>query len=172
MADFDKAVPYVFGNEGAFSNDDHDFGGVTFWGISKPARDAHRCQQHPNGVTDADFIGSVDHGKALARHIYQSDFWKFDGVKDQRVATKAFDVVVNCGVDEGVKLIQCAVGTFQDGIYGPQTEYALNDGDPDNTIERIALAESDHYVSRCIAMPSQWVFLKGWERRAIRRPPR
>ncbi len=157
MSSFDAAISYVFENEGIDSNDPADAGGRTRFGIT-----AAVAQANGYDVTQL----TIDQ----AREIYRKLYWSFDGINDQRVATKMLDVVVNCGRSGGIGIIQRALGMSQDYTFGPKTEGALNALDPEDAIEKMSFALSDHYVSICIANPTQMVFLKGWERRAIRRP--
>lgn len=90
---------------------------------------------------------------------------------DRRIAIKCFDVVVNFGIEGGVRTIQRAAGVRSDGIFGPQTEAALNKMNPEEVLERVSMCSSDRYVDICVGNKGQLVFLKGWIRRAIRRPP-
>jgi lysozyme family protein len=187
MAKFELAVPYVLESEGRFSNDKADRGGETWYGISRFARDEHRrtCVTH-RAYTAERLLDELRGrgGRELALHIYRHDFWRFDGVRDQRVATKLFDIVVNIGA--GVRVIQRAAGVAVDGRYGPQTEAALNAIEPDDLLERLSLALGDHYVRLAVGeferelakrgmseeelAGLQVRFLVGWIRRAIKHP--
>ncbi len=186
MSNFDDAFDYVCGNEGAYSNDAGDSGGVTFWGISEQARRDHRCKDHPNGIGDDAFKNAPDRGKDLAKHICRLDYWKFDNIRDSRLCTKLLDIVFNVG--DPIRLIQRAVGVQpQDGIYGPATEAAITKLPSEQAIEALCLAVGDKYVDiarndtygrlRKYGVPEteiaqmQMTFLKGWVRRAVRRPP-
>jgi lysozyme family protein len=157
MANFDLAIPYVLENEGGFSNDPNDSGGATSYGIT----DAE-AQRHGYDVRRL----TLDQAKS----IYRSDYWSFDDLTDQRVATKVLDIVVNMGVSGGMKVIQRACGVPPDGVWGPITEASLNTMDAEYAIEQMSMNQSDHYVDICTSRRSQMDFLKGWERRAIRRP--
>ncbi len=184
-SNFDRAFDYVCASEGPHSNDPADRGGDTYWGISYLARHDHKCPEHKSGVPDIAFRTAADGGRELARHIYRLDYWKFDGIRDARLAMKLFDIVVNIG--NPIALIQRAVGVEADGIYGRETEAALTRLPTEEAIERLSLAVGDKYAdivrNDAISRMKQWgvpqaeidkaqlVFLKGWIRRAIRRPP-
>jgi lysozyme family protein len=157
MARFEDAIGYVLENEGVDSNDAADRGGRTRYGITEKTASAHGLDVN---------ILSLD--QALT--IYRARYWNFDVVRDQRVATKMLDVVVNLGVSGGMKVIQKALGVLQDGVFGPKTQNAIASLPADEAIERISTALADRYVDICVSDHSQWVFLKGWIRRAIRRP--
>lgn len=88
---FELAMKFVgqweWGNrrDGGYTNDPHDPGGETKWGISKRA--------HP----DVD-IKNLTYEKAL--EIYRRDYWnpiKCDNL-GPRLSIVAFDTAVNCGV--------------------------------------------------------------------------
>lgn len=162
-------MQYAIENEGAYSNNPKDKGGETFWGISAYARKAHRCPEHPNGLTAADFTRlHPAESRDLAKHVYRLDYWRFDAITDARLAIKLFDVVVNVG--DGIRVIQRAAMVTTDGIYGPRTEASLLRLDPETAIERLCESLADHYVGICLSDHSQLTFLKGWMRRAVRRP--
>jgi lysozyme family protein len=152
---FDAAVSYVIQNEGGYTNNAADSGGKTIYGIT--AQDAIRHGYTPGNVT-------LDQAKA----IYLSDYWKFDGITDWRVAAKMLDMVVNMGF--GTHLIQRAAGVAEDGVYGPLTEAALNAMTPDAALEALSLASAEYYVRICLKNTTQLVFLLGWVRRSVRRP--
>lgn len=156
-AKFEQAIGYVLDNEGVDSNDPEDRGGRTRFGITAAVA-------KENGLD----VRTLTLYQAKA--IYRRNYWKFDAVDDQRVATKMLDVVVNCGVDGGTKIIQRAIGAPSDGIFGPASAAAVNKLMPDWAIEQISFGVSDHYVEICRKDLSQLVFLKGWMRRAVKRP--
>lgn len=158
MTIFDDAFAYVLQNEGGDSNDAADKGGRTRFGIT-----AEVAQQNGYDVTKL----TLDQ----AKDIYRKRYWLFDGLRERRLAMKLFDVVVNFGIVGGVKIIQRAVGVQADGIWGTQTEAAIARMNTEDVIEKVSQSASDHYVDICIANQTQMVFLKGWERRVIRRPP-
>jgi lysozyme family protein len=187
MASFDAAVRYALESEGRFSNDKADRGGETWFGISRYARADHikRCEEHrPLGMNGLLEQLRGRGGRELALHIYRSDFWRFDGIRDQRVATKLFDIVINVG--SGMRIIQRVAGVKVDGIYGRLTEAALNKRDPLELLEALSLAVGDHYVRLAVGEVErelrargmtesqmdllQMTFLAGWVARAIRRP--
>ena len=113
---FDLAIPVVLENEGGYVNDPADPGGETKYGISKrsyPALD----------------IKNLTVEQATA--IYLRDFWQFDGIIDQRVANKLFDAYVNLKHRAILYAQQIVFKSLTpDGVYGPETEDALNRADP------------------------------------------
>lgn len=154
---FTDAIDYVLSNEGGDSNDAGDRGGLTRFGITFAEATSHGL--------DIKTL-TVDRAKA----VYLADYWRFDGIADQRVATKILDVVVNTGVIGGTKVVQRAVGVTPDGVYGPATQTAINTLAPEDALEQISQAVADRYVGICLNDATQLKFLRGWIRRAIRRP--
>lgn len=155
MADFGAAIEVVLANEGGYSNDPNDPGGETNWGISK--------RSYP--TVD---IKNLTRDEAIA--IYQRDFWKFDGVTDQQVANKIFDLYVNHG---NLSLVQRALGRLEvgpivpDGKWGPQTESAVNSADPQRLLQAIRLEWAMAILQRVVGDNSQAVYARGWLGRAI-----
>jgi lysozyme family protein len=158
LATFEDSIGYLLALEGGYSDIAQDHGGATNFGITDAEATRHGIDIH-----------SITREQAM--DVYRSDYWKFDSVTDQRVATKMLDMVVNFGNYGGARLIQRAVKVTPDGIIGPATITAINATDPDALLEQLSLAAGDHYVDIVTNDHSQIVFLKGWIRRAIQRPP-
>lgn len=157
MTAFDFALAYVFENEGIDSNHPLDRGGKTRYGITSAV-----AAEHGYDVSQI-----TPH---VAAKIYRADYWRFDSVNDRRVAAKIMDVCVNVGLRSGVRLVQKALGVQVDGIFGPDTATAINTRNSEDVIERISKAVADYYLDIVENRPEQRTFLRGWIRRAIRRP--
>jgi|SRR5271157_1584796 len=150
MARFDLAIQVVLRNEGGLVEDSADPGGLTNYGISQ--------KSYPS-------LDIRNLTRAQAMEIYLRDFWKFDGILDQPVATKVFDATVNMG-HIAIKILQRILGVSDDGVYGPTTEKAVNVMNPGVLLGRFRTALVDHYEAIVAANPSQAKFLDGWLRRA------
>lgn len=150
MADFNIAIKTVLENEGGYVDDPDDKGGETNFGISK--------RSYPS--LD---IKNLTMEEASA--IYQKDFWKFDGINDQAVATKLFDSFVNMG-RRAIRFAQALVGAAQDGAYGPGTEAAINSADPEQFLSGYRNSLVDYYRGLVERDSSLGEFLAGWLRRA------
>jgi len=154
MSNFADAIGFVLQNEGGYANNPDDAGGETNFGISKAA--------YPN--VD---IKNLTRGGAEA--IYQRDFWKFDAVNSQRVATKLFDACVNMGTLRAVRQMQLALGAIEagpivaDGIPGSATIEAINAADEERLIDEFKARLCKYYSEL-----NQPEFLLGWMRRAVR----
>lgn len=150
MAKFEDAIDLVLENEGGYVNDPQDPGGETKYGISERA--------YPS--LDIKNL-TVDQAKA----IYKRDFWLFDGVKSQAVATKIFDMYVPAK-HNAIKQVQAIVGVTQDGFWGANTEHEVNLMDEVKFIQYFRQWMVNYYLDIVKAKPSQGKFLAGWLKRA------
>ena len=163
MADFIKALFYTLRREGGWSNHPADKGGATNYGITLETAKRHGI------LTEAALKGIT---QAQVAEIYKADYWRFDDVNDQRVATKVFDMAVNMGFSTAVRILQRALSVqldlalVFDGKFGPLTEAAVNNAEPDRLLRLLCAAAAHYYESLASRKPSQAVFLKGWLKRA------
>ncbi len=121
---FDEAFLHTRGFEGGFVNDPDDPGGATNHGISlRWLLKFGRLSKHDydsDGDLDADDIALMS--LEDAREIYLMHFWSPWYEKlPQHLAIKLFDLGVNMGTRQAVKLYQQVVGTTPDGLFGPAT---------------------------------------------------
>lgn len=162
MADFNKALPYVLRHEGGWSDDPSDPGGATNFGITLAVAQRH-------GVMTRDALKTISPEKVA--EIYRQDYWKFDGISDQRVATKVFDMGVNMGIGTAVKLVQSSLNDLDDhlvidGAYGPATEASINAEDPLILLHGLCMASAEHYKAIVAKRPQSQKYLSGWLKRA------
>lgn len=152
VADFNLAIPIILENEGGYVWDKNDPGGETKYGISK--------HSYPN-------VDIKNLTVEQAKEIYLRDFWKFGGIINQGVANKLFDSYVNMG-HLGILYAQELV--FQvikpDGVYGPETEDAINRAEPSVFLPAYRARLAKHYEDLVVAKPEEAEFLEGWLRRA------
>ncbi len=166
MADFSIAVARTELFEGGYSNNPKDSGGETYRGISRKnwpnwsgwqAIDLHKVE--------LDFPGGLDQDntiQGLVIAFYHKNFWNYEGLSSQPVANKVFDLGVNVGKVHAVKILQQAVGTNQDGIYGPNTERLANSHPEESLIAMIRTAAENYHKSIVQSHPEDAEFLKGW----------
>jgi lysozyme family protein len=158
MADFSKAIGFVLANEGGYANSPSDPGGETNFGISR------RAYPHLD-------IKSLTRDEAIT--IYERDYWKFNGLVSQRIATKIFDEYVNSGL-HAIRAAQLAVIYLQaapliaDGKYGSQTEDSLNAVDEEKFMDEYKARLVKMYCDDGIANPGEAGDLMGWLRRAVK----
>lgn len=103
-----RVIAEVLAAEGGYSNDPHDSGGETNYGISKRA--------YPD--IDIKHITKAD-----AEEIYHRDYWiKVHGDDlPSGVDLCAMDFAVNSGVRRAILGLQVSLGVQADGILGPVT---------------------------------------------------
>ena len=166
MADLARALPFVLRHEGGWSDDAADPGGATNFGITLATAQRH-------GIMDADALRAITPEQVEA--IYRQDYWRFDHVDDQRVATKVFDMAVNMGLRTAVYMVQEALNSLgaslkDDGRWGPVTEASVNATRPDQLLQLLCDEAADYYRAIVAARPTSAKFLKGWLARAAEVP--
>lgn len=108
----DQAFTELLKYEGGYSNDPHDTGGETMWGITKRVAQA-------NGYTGA----MIDMRQDQAKAIYAKIYWlpiQADSMPPE-LRYSLFDAAVNSGTAQATKWLQRALGVSEDGVIGPQT---------------------------------------------------
>lgn len=154
MSTFDAAIDFVLANEGGLVNNSADKGGLTNFGISQAA------------YPDLDIKNLT---REQAKEIYERDYWKFDAIASQRVATKLFDACVNMGNLRAVRQMQLALGAIEagpivaDGIPGSATIEAINAADEERLVDEFKARLAKYYTDL-----NQPEFLLGWLRRAVK----
>jgi lysozyme family protein len=150
MAQFEPAIQKTLLWEGGYVNNPADPGGETKFGISK--------RSYPN--VD---IANLTVEDAIA--IYRRDFWNYDGIVDQDVADKIFDLGVNVGKFHAVSITQLAAGVTTDGRYGPNTERAINAHPSGSFLPTIRIAAENYHKEIVVSHPQDAEFLSGWLKR-------
>ena len=87
MARFDMSIETILKHEGGYVNDPDDPGGETNFGISK--------RQYLK-------IDIASLTIEQAKMLYRQDYWKYDEIISQPVATKVFDMAVNMGLGASI----------------------------------------------------------------------
>lgn len=157
MADFEPAFRVLMRWEDSTPSGKvtHDTGGRTRFGISENAN-----QMPDNFWTDPPEVAI---NEAMA--VCQQKYWKFDGIQNQNIANKCLDLVFNAG-HNGTKIIQKCAGVAQDGVYGPETERAINAQDSLFLLLDMRKEQSDYYTHLAEMNPRYMAYLHGWLRRA------
>lgn len=178
MANFDYAIQQTLKHEGGYNDVKGDAGGATNYGISlrflkSIAENRGWVDIDGDGNIDADDIKNLTQNQA--KKIYYEEFWlksKCHFIQNDEVAAKVFDMAVNMGITQAIKLLQQAVNHMGadlnvDGKIGNVTITAIN------KLEGHVLAVLLRY--ECImfyqnlvkSKPDYFKFLKGWMNRAV-----
>ncbi|REC94876.1 glycoside hydrolase family 108 protein [Kushneria indalinina] len=149
---FEKAFERLIGHEGGYVNHPDDPGGATKWGITQRT------------AREAGYHGDMrDLTRDRAREIYLTGYWlraKCDQYHGA-IGYQLFDIAVNSGIGNAIRMLQRAAGVADDGIIGPVTLAAINAHDPLALIVLLN-AERQAFYTRL----STWeTFGKGWSRR-------
>lgn len=99
-----------------------------------------------------------------AREIYKNKFYnrtRIKDIKDENLRANVFDMGLNAGPRNAVKIIQKLLGVKEDGILGPKTLEKLNSVGVDNNI--YSDKRLDYYKSITNSTPNEQV---SWARRA------
>ena len=152
MSDFNLAIAVVLANEGGLVDNPSDPGGLTNFGISQ--------RSYP----DVDIRNLTRDGAAA---IYLRDFWHYDGVTNQALANKIFDMSVNMG-HAAISILQRCVSVTPDGVWGPATCAATNavDAAMPGLLDEYKMELANHYRNLVLANPALAQFLNGWLKRA------
>jgi lysozyme family protein len=158
---FEKCLPDVLVQEGGYSNDAHDPGGMTMYGIIQREYDAKRKQWGlpTRWVKEI----SIDE----YRTIYYTDYWLPYGPKlPAGLDLECFDQCVNEGSHRAIVLLQVALRIDADGDFGEQTQTAVNAAVASKTvtvmIDRYKVARESFYR----ALPTFRYFGTDWIRRS------
>jgi lysozyme family protein len=166
MAKFEPALAYTLKHEGGWSDDPADPGGATNYGITLKTAQRH-------GIATKEALKTITPEQVAA--IYKADYWRFDGINNQRVATKLFDMAVNMGLETAIKLSQRAINANGivltiDGRLGSVTLAALNNCELVLLMQLLCAVSADYYRKIVAKRPASQKFLKGWLKRAAEVP--
>lgn len=147
--------------EGGWSNDVDDPGGATMKGIIQRTYDTYR--KKAGKPTQSVRLISDEEVNTIYEIMY---FLPCHADKVTFPASLAlFDAAVNCGVKTAVLMLQRAVKTDADGVWGPITQAAAQGMNPVELMKGIC-TERRAYYKRIIARnPKLAKFANGWENR-------
>lgn len=184
MSAFDRAIEVVLQHEGGFVDHPSDPGGATNFGVSlrflkaevaAGRLDLDQFDFDDDGDIDEDDIRGLSREDAIA--AYRFRFWDPYGWDrfHETIAIKSFDLAVNMGPRQAVKLLQrackaCGQDIADDGVLGPITARTIHriEQDVGPFALRAALrSEAAGFYRVLIAGNSAFsAFKTGWLRRA------
>lgn len=179
MSNFEDSVAYVLAREGGYIESPSDTGGTTNYGIS-----LRFLRQLPEENTRKYGIFEPINEKTIkeltieqAHCIYKGQFWsaaRFADIHYQSVCNYVFDMAVNCGIPQSIKIVQRSLWALlysrqiivDDGILGDNTLNSLNFSYPDFVLPVLIASRASFYRLLVEKNPKQKVNLDGWLNRA------
>lgn len=180
MSAFNRAFNDLLGIEGGFSDDKHDRGGRTRFGVTEAVARANGYQGEMKDLP-----------VEVAHKIYRAQYWdllRLDEIAaiSEAVAGELFDTAVNCGVGIAGRFLQRALNAFNrmgadypdvtiDGVVGPMTVSAFKGfmcrraKDSGEGVMLCALnsLQGERYIAIAEADHSQETFAFGWYRARV-----
>lgn len=154
---FDKFIPVILQHEGGWVHDVDDLGGETNMGITK--------RRYP----DLDIKNLT---VAQAKQIYYDDFFKplkLHYIKNDLLALHVFDMAVNAGKKNAVKLLQeLLFGCSNDGAIGPVTSQSIAYADITTDLASAYIAKRIEYYYKVSKRRNNKKFLAGWVNRVYK----
>ena len=146
----DMMVNQVLQHEGGYADVSGDRGGRTNYGITQSTWGDR------GDVKDI----TKDQARGFYKDLYnQSRINRFP----EELRPQIFDMVVNHGYGNAMKIVQGAAGVDRDGKVGPTTLKAVGDISKGDLVD----SRLDFYNNIVKNDPSQEKFLKGWTNRAV-----
>ena len=112
--------------------------------------------------------------QALVQQHYRKNFWFYDAVASQEIATFLFFLGIEIGVEKSKRLLQRAINYINpvsnlkpDGLLGPRTLQFLNASDPSRLLIELRARLAFHYAKVVLSDPKQMKFLLKWLRRLL-----
>lgn len=173
MANFLTALQFTLKHEGSKLYIDHLTNERSRWGITQKLLIEIKFVP-----TDPDLLTMLQ-----VEEIYQKFFWninRLDEISSQLIASKVFDMAVNMGNRQAVKLLQASLNsvggqTVIDGVLGPFTVVSVNEflkkteSSEERLLTELVLKSVSFYHSLAANPKSKiWAAksLKGWLARA------
>lgn len=178
MANFGYAIKKTLKHEGGYNEVKGDSGGATNFGISLQFLQGY---VETAGWVDIDGSGFVDSSdiknltENQAKKIYYEEFWlknKCHFIDNDEVAAKVFDMAVNMGSKQAIKLLQQAINHMGadlkiDGMIGNATVTAANKLEGHILAVLLRYECIIFYQNLVKSKPDYMKFLKGWMNRAV-----
>ena len=157
---FDDALHFVLRWEGGLSDDPDDRGGRTMKGITQRVYDAWRRSQ--NRVPQD--VATIADDELAA--IYRDNYWTKASCHQlqAKLDLVQFDTGVNMGTNRAIKILQQAVDTASDGVFGPGTLAACQACTPADAVARYCAIREDLYKTFA-QRQGQAKFFRGWMNR-------
>ena len=160
---FLRALKHVLEMEGGYTEDPHDPGGPTNFGIILNEFAAWKGERLDAANTER-LKGELKRIDAqTVRDIYFANYWQAAGCAElpSALAFMHFDAAVNHGTGTAIRFLQQAVGAGVDGEIGPETRAAVQRASLADALSTYAELRRTRYRS----LKHFWRFGRGWLRR-------
>lgn len=159
---FKRSLRFVFRHEGGFTKNEKDKGNWTGGRVGSGTLKGTNRGISAASYPDEDIAGMTEE---RAAEIYRCDFWEVCRCDElpEPIAFLTFDMAVNAGPGNGIRILQRAVGATADGIIGPQTIAAANRADPRQAVIRFTVERLFHYIG----LGTFSTFGRGWLTRSV-----
>lgn len=156
---FGNVISLVLKDEGGFSNDPLDPGGMTNLGVTKAVWEAF--VGHPVDEAAMRALTPAD-----VTPLYRQKYWDWLHGDDLPLGVDyaVMDFAVNSGTNRAARALQRACGIFDDGAIGPRTLQAVSLADP----VRLVNAVCDQRLTYLQSLKIFSRFGKGWTARVER----
>ena len=166
---FDEIIEVVLAHEGGFVDDPDDRGGATNWGVTQAV-----WEDYLEDEFTSEDVRNFTREQAI--ELYEEEFWKPSQAEKlpEEIREIYFDMCVNHGQRNAVKILQCAVnakgGNLDvDGAIGPNTIKACSN----LKLWEVQVERSGFYWNLVFVgsfygkRNSQEKFIRGWIRRCF-----
>ncbi len=164
----DSLCEDIVRREGGFTDNPHDRGGPTKYGITLKTLRRHL----PNATVED--IKNLS--KEVAIEIYRADYFFSPRINTlpEEVQAQLFDISVNSGPQAAIRMLQSVLNlagyeVSVDGMLGPNTRGQCQDAVEKMGLYLVNAIEEyrEHFYQQIVANdPTQQVFLAGWLKRA------
>lgn len=153
---YELSLKLVLEHEGGYTNDPHDPGGPTNWGIT-----IYDARAYWKKDATAGDVKSMP--LSVAKDIYRAKYWDAMECDDlpSGVDFVVFDYGVNSGISRSVKVLQNLTGAKADGHIGPLTIVASKTVKATKLIDEIC----DERMKFLQGLGIWKIYKKGWTRR-------
>ena len=160
MTGFDLAFERVIGHEGGFGADPKDRGNWTSGVINQGELRGTKFGISAMSYPDLDIKNLT---ADQAKRIYKRDFWDRAKADEYHpaIAYQLFDIAVNNGNGNAIRMLQRAAGVVDDGLIGPMSIAAVKAMSVTDVIMRLN-AERILFVTKLSTFA---IYGKGWMNR-------
>jgi lysozyme family protein len=172
VSSFQPAIANSLKWEGGLVKLENDKGGITNFGISLKflkSINPNATEQNIKNLTMQD-----------AKLLLYKYFWlpnNYQDIKSQKIASKVFDIAINCGaymanifLQSATNLLDYSPPILEDGIIGPKSIAAINLCNQAALYDTLKYNAIAYYIALIVANKTQSVFKEGWLNRCCSDP--